>query len=769
MRRRSALTALSALPLLAALASPPRALAQDRPVAARDSAARGVVLGTVRGRFDGTLRPLPYALVELELDGVRRTAVADGDGRYRLAELGAGDGRLAVSHAGYAPLSIVVSVPEGGTLALDLELRGAPVALPTIEVRADPSASPADGPSADAERARPISEIDLQALDLGPGVGQAGLTDVVGALPGHDPADATDVLFMRGSTTDLKLVLLDGVPVYTPFHVAGLMRSFEPDALGSADLHVGGAPARFDGGLTHILDRRTRRPRSDRLRFSGSLDLIAASAAVETPLGGRAGLLLSGRSLHDLGSAPLGGQRPYGYQDLLLTTVVEPARGHEIRGTGFWNQESVVLDAAGAPDDASWANRAAALAYRTDAAGGRLELTAGMSGYRAALPLQPSRPPGEPLPAPLLTSAATDRARLVAELTWGEAGEPIRVGASLERLEAEVSAEELGGGSRAVSRGATSALGAFLDVTRLVADGVTLRGGARVDHFGTSGTYLAPRAALSLELSREALLTIAAGRYHQPTRTPHVEVERTLAEVTPQGIPPAELLPVAAADHVVLSLDQRLGERVRLGLEGFWKSFDGLPTSPDETVRSSGIDVRVLTAGSAGAAWLGYGLSWFWSTVDLSGRTSEFMGRHLLSMGLSGTIGGPLRGEARLSYGAGLPYTSIPFGSHGHALAETQAVNQSEFVGTVTPISAEPAPIVGGLDEEFLRLDLELHMLLEPTVAGRPWQVRPYIRLLNALDRRDALFYTFQPWRADVVRPLAERPVLPLVGVAISF
>jgi hypothetical protein len=47
--------------------------------------------------------------------------------------------------------------------------------------------------------------------------------------------------------------------------------------------------------------------------------------------------------------------------------------------------------------------------------------------------------------------------------------------------------------------------------------------------------------------------------------------------------------------------------------------------------------------------------------------------------------------------------------------------------------------------------------------------VRPYVRVLNALDRRDALFYTFQRWRPDSVRPLAERPLLPLVGFAFAF
>jgi hypothetical protein len=738
------------------------------PVLAQDRAAAdvGVLEGSITGRFDGELRTLPHALVEIVSGGVRRTALADGTGRYRLHGLPPGDATLAVSHAGYTPMSVVVSVPDGGSLTLDLELTGAPVTLPAIDVVTDPAESSGAELTDRELRDRPISEVDLQALDLGPGVAQAGLLDVVAALPGNDPADATDVLFMRGSTTDLKLVLLDGVPVYTPFHVAGLMRSFEPDVLGSADLHVGGAPARFDGGLTHILDLRTRTPRSDRLRFSGSVDLISASAAVETPVGERAGLILSGRSLHDLGSAPLGGRRPYGYQDVLLTTVARPADGHEVRATGFWNAESVLLDAQQAPDDARWANRAAALAYRTTVHGARVEVTAGMSGYDAELPLQPSQQPGQPLPPALLTSAATDRARLVGEVAWGPAGEPVRVGTSFERVEIEIAAEELGGGPRAASHGSTGMLGAFVDVTRLLAHGVTLRGGVRVDHFGGSTTGVAPRAALSWELSPEALLTVAAGRYHQPTRTPHVEVERTLAEFSADGTPPTELLPVAAADHVVLSLDQRLGKRVRLGLEGFWKGFSGLPTAPDETVRSSGIDVRVLTAGEAGAAWLGYGLSWFWSTVDLSGRTSQFMGRHLLSAGVSGSIGGPLRGEARLAYGAGLPYTSIPFGSD-FASADPSTVNQGG--GSEQLAEAAPAPILEGLEEEFLRLDLEIHMLLEPRVGGRQWQVRPYVRLLNALDRRDALFYTFQPWRSEGVRPLAERPVLPLVGVAISF
>ena len=53
--------------------------------------------------------------------------------------------------------------------------------------------------------------------------------------------------------------------------------------------------------------------------------------------------------------------------------------------------------------------------------------------------------------------------------------------------------------------------------------------------------------------------------------------------------------------------------------------------------------------------------------------------------------------------------------------------------------------------------------------GGRAWEIRPYLRILNALDRRDALFYAFQPWRSDELTPLAARPLVPVVGVAWRF
>jgi hypothetical protein len=174
-------------------------------------------------------------------------------------------------HVGYEEMAAEVQVPPGGSVSLDVELRWEPVSLTPLVVRAQ-----SVRPLATGRRAPPaeVGEVALRAMEGTSGMVEGGLAQVVRALPGHDPADPRDVLLMRGSATDLKLVLLDGAPIYTPFHMAGLVESFDPMALGGASLFLGGAPARFDGGLSYILDLQARSPRDDRIVGAAAMDLL---------------------------------------------------------------------------------------------------------------------------------------------------------------------------------------------------------------------------------------------------------------------------------------------------------------------------------------------------------------------------------------------------------------------------------------------------------------------------------------------------------------
>lgn len=721
----------------------------------------GELRGVVRGRFGGRLERLDDAFIELRtVDGVHVTR-SRRDGTYALDGLPAGPARLRVTRVGHGSLDLSVRVPASGVLRLDLELTAAPMSLPGVRVEAGrrQDADPAD------EQSVPVPDptFELRRLELSPGVIESGVLEAVMGMPGNDPADPSDVLFMRGSTTDMKLVLLDGVPVYAPFHVGGLLRSFEPSLLASAEFHVGGAPARYDGGLTHVLDLQTRTARRDRPRASATIDLLSGAALVEQPLGDAAGLLISGRTLHDAATDILGGGgTPYGYNDVLATFDADLEAMGSFRATGFRNRESVFLDFASGPGDARWGNDALTGTWRSRIGSAQVQATVGASRYDARLPLQPTPTEDDPTPSAIVATADNERARVSVEADWRDRGLPVRAGLSFEDQALTYAADRIDGSSSLGRAGSRTVVGGYVDASRTVAPGVTLRAGLRADVFGGDGPRLAPRASVAVDVGPTALLTLAAGRYHQMTRLPiDTGVDADLERFAGGQI--NEALPVATADHVVMTLAQRPAESVALGIGGYFKRFSGIEPGGG-ALQNSGLDLQVVGVGERGAAWLGYGLSWFWSDDPGSLTSSDFAGRHLITLGLSGRVAGPFQVETRLSYGAGLPSTGIPFGAADELNAEAPTGPSEDLFGSGH--TSDPDFL---LDESFLRLDLELSTTVERDWAGHEWRVRPFLRLLNALDRRDALFYTYQPWRSDDITPLAVRPLLPIFGVSIAY
>jgi hypothetical protein len=123
-----------------------------------------------------------------------------------------------------------------------------------------------------------IGTATVHVLEATPGMAELGLADAAREAPGQEPIDPSDVLFVRGGAADLKLVLLNGAPVYAPFHIGGLINALDPGLLRSATLYLGGAPARYDGGLSYVMDLETRSGRPNLPHLDVGFDMLAARA-----------------------------------------------------------------------------------------------------------------------------------------------------------------------------------------------------------------------------------------------------------------------------------------------------------------------------------------------------------------------------------------------------------------------------------------------------------------------------------------------------------
>lgn len=715
--------------------------------------------GAVRGRIrsEGTGEPLVAAVVEV-LDGARaRAAATDRLGGYVLRGIPAGRRLLRVSHLGHAPLELEVLVPAGREVELDVALRLAPVVLEPVQVEAGGVNADLDTLSAPAAE---LGLADARAMGVAPGIAELGLADAARGVPGQEPVDPSDVLYVRGAAADLKLVYLDGAPVYAPFPLGGLLESFTPDLLRVANVYLGGAPARYDGGLSYILDLRTRGVRVDAVHSTGAVDFLSSRAMLEVPIGARAGILAAGRAVHGLGAiSPL----PYGYQEGLLRADARLGERSALSFTGFRNEEEVWLQAGGAADSTiRWGNSALALRFRGVLAGEDAEIAFAMGNFDARLPLEGSRP--------VVADGSSQRVRLSADFARWAAGAQLRYGASLDRLTQSYRARwtDSTGGSRSTRSEATGdVVGTYADMAWQLAPRLRVRGGLRADYFSLgSKLVLAPRLAATWLATENAALTLAAGRYHQYLRAPESALLQS------EGLSPAlrnaAPLTVGGASHLSLSLDQQFGEGVRLGIEGFFKSYDGMPAPSGSGANASGLDVWVRRSLGQWTGWAGYSLAWIWSEGGGSG-SSRFDGRHLLSSGLSVAVGGSTLLEARFAYGAGLPFAAIPVAVADRAATPMQAGSNTLSTLERASAGAETPPLLPTPDKPYLRLDLSASRTWSAEVWGSSVDIVSYLKLLNTLGRRDALFYHFDRDQDETLRALGSLPIVPVIGMEWKF
>lgn len=748
----------------------------------------GVVLGEVRSEQTG--QPLPHAVIEVAGSLVPLLATTDSLGRFRLRGVPAGRRLLRAHGLDHSPLEVELLVPAGREVRVDFTLRLQPVALPGIvvdgdrPVRGDSVAGGVGG--AEPELGRAV----VRTLEATPGLAELGLVELGRAVrPDQEPADPGDVLYVRGAPADLKLVLLDGAPVYAPFHAGGLLQAFEPEMVRRADLYLGGAPARYDGGLSYVLDLETRASERGEFESSGAVDLLTARMVMEGPLGGGVGALVSARSVHGLGTSWIAGESfPYGYGDALGRIDVELGGGRNLALTGFWNREAVSLDreAANIGREAAWGNRAASLRYRGSLLGRQAEVTVATGLYRALLPLNDSWR--------TVADGSSRQSRVVASFRGGTEALQVNYGATFEQLTLEQSARaytriayeegDEGGaspspglldgsefGSASYSSGSTgTSSGVFADLNWSPSTRLRVRGGLRADHFSTATSIrFAPRLALTWALSDRAVLLVAGGRYRQFVRG----TTELMADSAgfPVGLSSAGSLRLARASHLLVSLDQLLGDEVRFGIEGYFKRFAGVPSeSGPGDANASGIDLWLRRGSGRITGWVGYSLGWVW-TASTQNKTATdlFSGRHLLSLGVSGEVGSGGQLGLKLGYGAGLPYSAIPnvperefVGGMVSSGRTAVLTNTRNLIVDAPPVATEPP------DKPYLRLDAEFSYPWETTWGGARVTIMPYLKVYNALDRRDAFFYYTDGGHGGT-RPLAALPVLPVLGVEWRF
>ncbi len=233
-----------------------------------------------------TGEPLISAYV---FDQISGKGTQTNDYGYYSLNLPQGNVNLVVGYLGYTAYKANFYLNVSRMMPIHLPPS---VRLPEIVITSDRSFNPDSGfvPHPDL-----ITLSQLQNnIQLG---GSSDLYRAADFIPGvHTGTDGVGGIHVRGGANDQNLILMDGVPVYHPNHLLGIISVFNYQVIQQASIYKANFPSRFSGRLSSVMDVRTREGNINDWSFSGNLGASEFGLMAEGPIvKEKIGVLFSGR------------------------------------------------------------------------------------------------------------------------------------------------------------------------------------------------------------------------------------------------------------------------------------------------------------------------------------------------------------------------------------------------------------------------------------------------------------------------------------------
>ena len=234
------------------------------------------VFGTLRGivRDSATSEVLPYA--NIYIPKLNTGASTDNRGFFIIPSIPANKEYTIIStFVGYSTKKVTVFILENKITQINIFLAKSAIELGNIIVSGERTnevdVTAQKIPIRDIENMTFGVETDvMRSIQLQPGVQSAG--------------DVSARYYVRGGASNENLVLLNGTPVYNPFHALGIFSVIDPDMINSVEFYKGGFGAKYGGRLSSVMDIATKDGNRNNFGATAALSELTAKAAFEGPI-----------------------------------------------------------------------------------------------------------------------------------------------------------------------------------------------------------------------------------------------------------------------------------------------------------------------------------------------------------------------------------------------------------------------------------------------------------------------------------------------------
>ncbi len=232
--------------------------------------------------------PLPGANIQIP-DQMRGTS-ADAAGYFSLDGLDSGEIQLRITFLGYAAVDTVVSIPAADELIIRM--------MPS-ETYLDQIVVQVTGLDTDLSQQVPLSTTYFPRTTLQNVprfMGEPDIIRVIQNLPGvKTESDYSGGMVVRGGRNDQNLILLDGMPVYNPWHMFGIFSALNADAVTGVEFNKGVFPASYGGRISSVLNVDMKDGRDVEFLDQINIGLLSTTVSLGGKIGDKTSLYVTTR------------------------------------------------------------------------------------------------------------------------------------------------------------------------------------------------------------------------------------------------------------------------------------------------------------------------------------------------------------------------------------------------------------------------------------------------------------------------------------------
>ena len=232
----------------------------------------GILRGIVRD--SATSEVLPYANVNVP--GLNTGANTDNRGFFVIPSLPAEkEYAIIVTYVGYLPKTTTAFIKENEITDIEVSLAKSAIQVDSVVVY---GARTNEGEIS-------VEKISVREIENMTHSVEADVMRTIQLEPGvQSTGDVSARYYVRGGASNENLVLLNGTPIYNPFHAQGILSAIDPDMINSVEFYKGGFGAMYDGRLSSVMNIVTKDGNTNSFGATAALSELTAKGALEGPI-----------------------------------------------------------------------------------------------------------------------------------------------------------------------------------------------------------------------------------------------------------------------------------------------------------------------------------------------------------------------------------------------------------------------------------------------------------------------------------------------------